>query len=226
MPRSPNLDTVAPDDPQPTGTPVAPVVETTSAPIVNLNINDRVYQIFGHTKSPFSSSLIFPKVFGFAEQDDNETILIALRPHWFTNVHWIIISIFLFLCPPLLKFVPLINTLPVNYQFVLSLAWYLVSIAFVFEKFMSWYFDVYIITNVRVIDIDFYNLLSKKFSEAELSRIQDVTTVFSGVSQTLFNYGNVLIQTASEIDEIIFTKVPNPDKVVKIIQELTAPNKE
>ena len=215
MPRSTSLDSVAPNE-SPT-----PIVENTAAPIVNLNINDRVYEIFGHTTDPLSSSLILPKVFSFVERDDNETVLIALRPHWFTNVSWILLSIILFFCPPLLKFVPLINTLPANYQFVLSLAWYMVSLAFVFEKFMSWYFDVYIITNVRVIDIDFYNLLSKKFSEAELSRIQDVTTEFSGVSQTMFNYGNVLIQTAAEIDEITFTKVPHPDKVVKIIQELT-----
>ena len=104
------------------------------------------------------------------------------------------------------------------------LAWFMVSVGFCFEKFLSWYFDVYIITNQRVIDIDFYNLLSKKFSEAELSRIQDVTTEFSGISQTVFNYGNVLIQTAAEINEIIFNKVPNPEKVVKIIQELTSQN--
>lgn len=218
MSRVSNVDNVAPENSP------SPIIESTTSPIVNLNINDRVYEIFGHTKSPFSSSLIFPKVFSFAERDDNETILIALRPHWFTNVSWILLGIILFICPPLFKFVPLIDTLPGNYLFILSLFWYMVSVAFCFEKFMSWYFDVYIITNQRVIDIDFYNLLTKKFSEAELSRIQDVTTEFSGVSQTVFNYGNVLIQTAAEVDEITFTKIPNPDKVVKIIQELTAGN--
>jgi hypothetical protein len=97
----------------------------------------------------------------------------------------------------------------------------MISVAFTFEKFMTWYFDVYIITNRRVIDIDFINLLTKKFSEAELSKIQDVTSEVSGVSQTVFNYGNVLIQTAAEINEIHFTKIPHPDRVVKIIQELT-----
>jgi len=84
MSRVSNVDNVAPENSP------SPIIESTTSPIVNLNINDRVYEIFGHTKSPFSSSLIFPKVFSFAERDDNETILIALRPHWFTNVSWIL----------------------------------------------------------------------------------------------------------------------------------------
>ena len=117
--------------------------------------------------------------------------------------------------------IPLINTLPGNYQFVLTLAWYLIAIAYSFEKFLGWYFDVYIITNHRVIDIDFINLLTKKFSEADLNRIQDVTSEVSGVSQTMFNYGNVLIQTAAEINEIHFEKVPHPDRIVRILQDLT-----
>jgi hypothetical protein len=217
MPRVSDVDTVAPDK----SPPSVPIVETSTSPIVNLNLNDKIYEIFGHTKHSFSSSLIFPKIFNFAERNDDETILIALRPHWFTNVSWILLAIVLFICPPLFKYVPLIDTLPLNYLFILSLFWYLVSIAFSFEKFLSWYFNVYIITNRRVIDIDFFNLLTKKFSEAELSKIQDVTSEVSGVSQTVFNYGNVLIQTASEIDEITFTKISNPDKIVKILQEMT-----
>lgn len=224
MPRVSDFDTVAPDDPisgsstapQPVGTPI---LNSPQIPVTDLK--DMVYEIFGHTKTPFSSSLVFPHVFNFAEKDNDETILVALRPHWFTNVSWIFSSLILFICPFLLKFVPLINTLPSKYQFIISLAWYLISIAFTFEKFMSWYFDVYIITDNRVIDIDFVNLLTKKFSEADLSKIQDVTSEVSGVSQTVFNYGNVLIQTAAEINEIDFVKVPHPDRVVRIIQELT-----
>jgi hypothetical protein len=221
MPRVSDVDSIAPENTAPPVLSPAPIVETTASPVANFNLNDKVYEIFGHTKSSFSSTLIFPKVFSFAEQDDNETILIALRPHWFTNVSWILLSLVLFICPILFKYVPLIDTLPVKYLFVFSLFWYTVSTAFSFEKFMSWYFDVYVITNRRVIDIDFYNLLIKKFSEAELSKIQDVTSQVAGLSQTVFNYGNVLIQTAAEIDEITFTKIPHPERVVKIIQEMT-----
>ena len=237
MPRSSNLDNVAPDDPiaPPTIIPTAssvPGPSTAPAPgPLPLSTtpsttpwSDRVYTIFGHTKSPFSSSLIFPHVFHFTEQNDDEKILVALRPHWFTNVHWVIISFILFLIPSFFQFVPLMNTLQLNYQFVIVLSWYLVAVAYTFENFLGWYFNVYIVTDHRVIDIDFINLLTKKFAEADLSKIQDVTSEVSGFSQTMLNYGSVLIQTAAEINEITFQKIPNPEKVVKILQELTEAN--
>jgi hypothetical protein len=50
--------------------------------------------------------------------------------------------------------------------------------------------------------------------------IQDVTYVVTGVSQTLFNYGHVLIQTASEIPVIEISSVPNPEVVAKILQQM------
>lgn len=212
MPRVSNVDAVAPDNP--------PIVETTPSPVVNLNINDKVYEIFGHTKNSLSSSLVFPKVFSFAEQDDDETILIALRPHWFTNVGWILIAIFMFFVPVFLKYVPLLSSFSPNYQFMAIVFWYLITFIFAFEKFLSWYFDVYIITNERVIDISFENLLNKKFAEAEITKIQDVSSEVIGFTQTIFNYGRILIQTASEVNQLHFENIPNPDKIIKVIEEL------
>jgi len=124
------------------------------------------------------------------------------------------------LAPSLLKFVPLISDIPAKFQMLGVMAWYLVTFAFAFEKFLSWWFDVYIITDERVIDIAFNNLLDKKFSEAKLSMIQDITSRVSGVSQTMFNYGTVFIQTAAEVPEINFEMVPHPEKIIKILQVL------
>ena len=41
-----------------------------------------------------------------------------------------------------------------------------------------------------------------------------------GVARTIFNYGDVFIQTAAEVSEFDFLAVPNPDKVAKIIEDL------
>jgi hypothetical protein len=48
--------------------------------------------------------------------------------------------------------------------------------------------------------------------------IQDVSSRVAGISQTMFNYGDLRIQTAGEIPELSFEKVPNPDKVIKVLQ--------
>ena len=96
----------------------------------------------------------------------------------------------------------------------------LITFAFAFEKAITWYFNVYIITDERVIDIDFNNLLNKRFSEAKLDAIQDVTSQVTGVAQTMLNYGTIFIQTASEVPEIQFENAPNPQKIIKVLQQL------
>ena len=226
MSRSIELDKVAPDDQvimsSKDDTNLAK--EKQKKELENNNVfedlKEKIYGITGHTKSPLSSMLINPHVFDFEERDEEEKIILVARPHWFTNVSWILVTILLVIAPSLLKFVPLINDVPSKYMSVGLLAWYLVSFAFAFEKFLSWYFDVFIITDERVIDIDFNNLLNKKFSEAKLSMIQDITSEVKGVSQTLFDYGTVFIQTAAEIPEITFELVPNPGKIIKVLQIL------
>ena len=222
MPRVKDVDNFAPDDPIiANSTPVStPVSSPISPPITpDIPIADKVYSIFGHTKHSFSSSLVMPKVLTFAEKNEDEIILIALRSHWFTNVSWIITSIIMFFVPTIFKYIPT-QLFTGNLQIIIFLSWYIMIFAYSFEQFLSWYFDLYLITNHRVVDIDFNNLLDKKFSEADLSKIQDVTSRVSGVSQTFFNYGTVLIQTAAEKNVIVFDKVPQPDKVVKVLQDL------
>jgi uncharacterized membrane protein YdbT with pleckstrin-like domain len=186
-----------------------------------MKFRQKIYELIqGKTTSPLSSFLARPKVFTFDTRDDEEEIILVLRRHWFTNVKWIIICLFMLLAPFLLSFIPLLSFFPGRYQTVFVLFWYLVTFAIAFESFLSWYFNVFIITEERVIDIDFYNMLSKKFSEAKISMIQDVTSTQGGVSQTIFNYGTVLIQTASEIPVIRVELVPNPGLVIKVLQQM------
>ena len=217
MTRSNDLDTVAPDD----------QVIMSSKDDTNLvkeekinSLQEKIYEIVGHTKHSLSSVLVNPDVFNFEERDNEEEILLVARPHWFTNLSWILISGLMLIVPTLLKFIPVINEIPTKYTSLGTLVWYLLTFAIIFENFLSWYFDVFIITDKRVIDIDFNNLLDKKFSEAKLSMIQDVTSRVSGLGQTMFNYGTVHIQTAAEVSYITFEKVPHPEKIIKILQLL------
>ena len=88
------------------------------------------------------------------------------------------------------------------------------------ESFLTWFFNVYIVTDERIIDIDFYNLIYKEVSDANIDKIQDVTYKMGGVIRTLFNYGDVMVQTASEVPNFEFLAVPKPDKVAKVLQDL------
>jgi hypothetical protein len=227
MPRSSDLDIVAPDDPiltSPSSTPKLKKkkIKKTVADIVtsdpNLKFRDRIADILGESKHSLTSFLVQPKLFKFEEQDLDEEILLVLRPHWFTNISWILTTILLLILPVFL--LPSIAGFAANYRFITTLFYFLLVFIFAFEKFLSWYFNVFIITDERVIDIDFNNLIVKKFSEAKISMIQDVTSKVVGLFPTMFNYGGVLIQTAAEITEITFENVPNPEKVIKVLQQL------
>ena len=92
--------------------------------------------------------------------------------------------------------------------------------AYILESFLTWFFNVYIVTDERIIDIDFYNLIYKEVSDANIDKIQDVTYKMGGVIRTLFNYGDVLIQTASEVPNFDFLAVPKPDMIARVLQDL------
>lgn len=228
MPRASDLDNIAPDE------VVSEKVEEKEVEIVEPKetiikasksasgeYRQKVYELIkGATKTPLSALLARPKVFNFDSREENEEIILVLRRHWFTNLRWIIVFLLMLVAPLFFGWVPLLDYFPWNYKLVFVMAWYLISLAMAFEQLLSWYFNVFVITEERVIDIDFYNLLDKKISEAKIGMIQDVTALVEGVSQTMFNYGTVLIQTASEIPVIKIEKIPNPNLVLKVLQQM------
>jgi len=234
MVRSLDLDKIAPDDliVEP-GNNVVSVPKTkskTKIPVAkspkpklskeSFQFRDKIYSILGHTKSSFSSFLVGPDVFDFPERDPEEEIFLAVRPHWITNFSWICTTIVMIFVPQILNYFEILNFLPVKYHLISILFWYLITFIFAFEKFLHWYFNVFIITNERLVDIDFNNMLNKHFAEADIDMIQDVSSSVKGLFGTFFNYGSVLVQTASEVNQINFENVPNPEKIIKVLQEL------
>ncbi len=85
---------------------------------------------------------------------------------------------------------------------------------------MSWFYNIFILTDERIIDVDFLNLFSRVISDAKIDHIQDINSEMSGVWQTFFNFGTVFIQTAGEKPQFTFQNIPQPDKVVEIINHL------
>jgi uncharacterized membrane protein YdbT with pleckstrin-like domain len=79
-----------------------------------------------------------------------------------------------------------------------------------FLIWIDYYFDVWIITDRRVVNIEQKGLFNRQVSELELLRIQDITTEVTGVIPTILNYGDVFIQTAGENPRFIFRQVSDP----------------
>lgn len=182
--------------------------------------------------NPFSSFAWFPPRVNFATQEEKEKIVLLLRQHWVTNLGWIIACVFFTLLPYLFFSIKeivlsgeIIDFFTPQVVFVLLSVWYLLVFGFMFSRFIHWYYNVYIVTTRRIIDVDFYGVLYKKISEADLNKIQDVTHTTIGTMELLFNFGEVRVQTAAEFSDIEFENVPNPSDVHKVIGELITDNK-
>lgn len=161
----------------------------------------------------------------FETQDPEENILMILRRHWITNIPWVLMAALLFFAPAVLVSFPLLTSFPWRFQLVFVIVWYLVLMMFAFEKFLTWFYNMTIITDERIVDIDFINLTTKKVSDCDLDKIQDVSFSNSGAIGTIFNFGNVTVQTAAEIVEFVFEDVPRPAKVAEVLQHLRTEEK-
>jgi len=161
-----------------------------------------------------------PKNINFETQEKKEEIVLFLRRHWITNVPWVLVIVLMLVAPVFLRFFPLLDFLPGRFQFITLIGWYLLTTAVVFEKFLSWLFNVNIITDERIVDIDFPSLLYREISSAKIDQVQDISTKVGGFIRSLFNYGDVLIQTAGTEPEICFEAVPQPGQVAKILNQM------
>ncbi len=178
------------------------------------------YKLEKKAQGRLSAFNYLPKRVDFETRDKEEQVILLLRKHPLTNFSWIFIGVLMIFAPIVLSIFPLISFLPEEFQLIVILGWYLITTAFLLENFLTWFFNVNIITDERIIDIDFFNLIYKQVSDTNIDRIQDVTYTMGGVARTLFNYGDVFVQTAAEVPNFDFLAVPNPDKVAKILQDL------
>ncbi len=164
----------------------------------------------------------------FESQEKGEEIVFLLRRHWVTNVGWLLRSLLLLFVPLVVVFLfreeslTFLAAWPVNFEVLVLLLWYLLVLGYTLEAFLTWYFNVYIVTSRRVVDIDFWGLFYKNVSETPISNVQDVTYTMSGVVQTVFNYGTICIQTAAEQREFEFEDIPNPGYVHDRLTDLVA----
>ena len=173
----------------------------------------------------FTSYCEQPDDITFENQDEDEKVLLFIRKDLITNAPWIITGIFLITIPiivmPILSIFHIPTSLiPSNYSLVLTVFYYLFVTTFLFINFITWYFNIDIVTEKRVIDIDFEGIVYKNIAATKLSLVQDVSYTQIGVVRTLFDYGDVLVQTAGTIDNFTFEAVPRPEDAVHVVENL------
>lgn len=177
----------------------------------------------------FSAFCQNPGDITFKNQDKDEQVLLFVRKHFITNFLWITIGAFLLMLP--LVAGPISVVLNFSIPFFSAkqilffiLFYYLVIASYLFVRFITWYFNVSLVTSERIIDIDFSDVIYKNLASTTLELVQDVSYTQTGVFRTFFHYGDVLVQTAGENTHFDFDAVPQPENVVHIIGGLIGKN--
>ncbi len=77
-------------------------------------------------------------------------------------------------------------------------------------QWVSWYGDVYVLTNYRIIDVEQQGFFSRSFAETTLNNIQDISHDVTGVMATLLDYGTIVVQTAGASPDISLNEIGHP----------------
>lgn len=172
------------------------------------------------TTNPLASLVIRPKKITFDTQERKEKIILLTRRHLITNFRWVLITVVVILLPSIVfrLFPEIFNSF--RFRTLTLLTWYLLAFSYAFQNFLMWFFNVNIVTDERVVDIDFPNILYRDISSTKIDMIQDISVKMGGFVRSLFNYGDVHIQTAAEQREFIFEDIPQPEEVIKILNQL------
>ncbi len=167
----------------------------------------------------FSSLCKDPDDIVFQNQEEDEKILLFIRRDLITNAKWIILGVVLLLLP--IVFLPYhLSVLPWRFNIIFLLFYYILVASYLYVNFITWYFNISLVTDRRVVDVDFSGLVYKNVASTKLSLVQDVSYSQIGVIRTFFDYGDILVQTAGTIDNFDFDSAPQPENISHLIGDL------
>lgn len=187
--------------------------------------------IRSHRLSLFSSFVRDPLGVTLAEQHEDEHILLFIRRAFVTNIPWMLLTSVLligpFLLPPLLA--PL--NLPSNIispaaVVVLLIFYYLIIFGIAFGNFLTWFYDIGIVTEKRAVDIDFYNISYVSVATARAQDLKDVRYAQKGFFESLFDYGDVTLVVEASGETLTFENTPRPAEVVSMLSVLIGGHQE
>lgn len=171
------------------------------------------------TKNRFFSSFVMNPDVIFESQHKNEKVILMIRSHPITKWQCVFNAVLLILA--IITFDLFFSNLVVFKQALIINVFSLVFVfSYLWFNFLHWFYNVGIITNERVVDVDFINVVYREINSARLEKIEDITSRGVGYFGSLFNYGNIFIQTAGAEINIEFPNVPNPSSIIDTINNL------
>jgi len=158
--------------------------------------------------------------------DPGEKVIFSIRRHPFSFFSSIVILSVMGLVPIVLMILIVsissteLSTTMQGWIAAAAGTYYLFFITLALVFWMDYYYDLYVITESHLLDIDQTSLLSRRIAHISLVRVQDVTTRVTGFWGNLLDFGPITVQTAGHEEDIVFDDVPHPHDVAARIMKL------
>lgn len=90
-----------------------------------------------------------------------------------------------------------------------------------FVALLEFYYDIFLVTDRQLTDIEQRQLLSRSYSKLSLEDVEDVSAEVKGLFPTLFQYGTILIQTAGEKMNFRVENIRYPYDIAAMVLDLS-----
>ena len=143
--------------------------------------------------------------------------LISIMPVFFSAGFIVLVTLAGLISWP--KISAQMNIIPGSLVALIALVLVLVAFLMVVSAVFVYRRNCLVISNMHVTKHEQVGLFNQKMAQLELSRVQDVTGSRHGLMGTLFNYGDVEIETAGAQENFVFSTVPGPETLADQLLE-------
>lgn len=154
-----------------------------------------------------------------------EKIVLFTRKHWVSFLPACLIILIAFFLPWIILLFLLFSGfelfgVPLLLIIMMMSIYYLIILEVTLILWISYYCDFLIVTHRSIIRIDQNGIFDRQITEISLLRVQEGNSEIKGVLGTLFGFGDIVIQTASEKEKAVFENFPNPYEINQKILDL------
>ena len=92
------------------------------------------------------------------------------------------------------------------------LLWTFLVLLYALNKYLLWLINSYILTNRRLVVVQYRSLVHKIVSETPLEKILNISYETPGVFAIFLNFGNIKIQLAGTPEPLLLKHLSHPEK--------------
>lgn len=94
------------------------------------------------------------------------------------------------------------------------------GILFIFRAWLKRRYNYWVITNIRIVDIDRLGFFNKVISEIWFEELADIYMHKKGILSGIFNYADIVIESSAEQFVLEMKKIKAPEKFIEWIRDL------